>query len=160
MNAMIKHYIPGFSFNTRKIADYANDLSRVQLLTQPMDRGNHFLWILGHITMIRGTMIRLLGGKSGITPEEQQMFGPGSKLTEKDDYPAVEQLLKLFTDRGEELCRLLETADADAMEKESPFRFAFGEKNVGDSIHFLYWHEATHYGELNYIHKLLKKSAE
>jgi hypothetical protein len=153
---MNRHYIQGFELNTRRLTELANTLTREQLLTRP-GNVNPFIWILGHITMIRGTMIKLLGGESGITAEEQKLFGPRSIVLENDGYPQIQELLKLFSQRGAELCRLLETAEPSKMQEESPFKFAFGEKVVGDSINFLYWHEATHYGEMNYLYNMLTK---
>lgn len=154
---MTRSYVQGFEFNTREITGYSNSLTREHMLTRPLGKANHFIWILGHITMIRGTMIKLLGGRSGITPDEQKLFGPGSQLLAHDAYPGTELLLELFSDRGEELCRLLQHVEASKMQEESPFKFAFGEKTVSGAIHFLYWHEATHYGELNYLHKMFSR---
>lgn len=154
---MANVYVPGLRFNTRKITDYTRDLDRQQLLTRPYNNVNHFLWILGHITVIRGNLINMLGGKATIDAEESKLFGSRSEISTQDIYPPAEKILSCFEERGNMLCDLLDNITEEKLREESPFKFAFGEKVLGDTLNFLYWHEVTHYGELNYLHKMLTR---
>lgn len=120
---------------------------------RPEKGANSAHWILGHITYSRLGMLRIAGAPIAPEPWEEN-FHKGVKPDNGGDYPSPSFLVQRFRTAGESLAtRFGEMTEEDAA-KPSPREFPDGSKSVDGAMHFLYFHETYHLGQIGYVRRL------
>jgi hypothetical protein len=153
MNIDFSNIVGSFKTNADLVSKLLSTVPRDQWLSQPADHSNHPLWILGHITVTRGTALKVLGGTW--TARWAALFDRGAKLTEPANYPSIEEIKRAW----EEVTPLLMSALAEASPEvlATPARQGIPsfDRMIGGTIAFLGFHETYHVGQLAYLNKWL-----
>jgi hypothetical protein len=149
----------GFALNTRKITKFVEGLSQEDAFFRPYGQVNSFIWNLGHIAMVRNTIIKILNptAKLDVYEGEKELFGTGATLKPNEDYPAIASLFEHFVKRGEELITLLGTVSDEHLKSESSIKIGPDKRTNEDLIYFFYNHETEHLGEMKVIKNIVTR---
>ncbi len=149
----------GFTLNTRKITKFVEGLSQEDSLFRPYDKVNSFIWNLGHIAMVRNTIIKILNPdvKLELYEGEKELFGTGATIKPNEDYPAIASLLEYFAKRGVELNELLGTVSDEHLQSECAIKFGPNPLTNEGVICFFYNHECEHLGEMKVIKNIVNR---
>jgi uncharacterized damage-inducible protein DinB len=119
--------------------------------------GNSAHWILGHVTQGRRLIARRLGERLAEEPWERS-FGMNSKPDGTPLAPAPELLTAELTAGGERFARLFSAIDeATQRARWGAKSFPDGSESVADALHFLYFHETYHLGQIGLLRRILGK---
>jgi len=119
--------------------------------------GNCAHWILGHVTQSRRMALRRLGVELAREPWEE-LVGMHSKPVGTAGFPPVAALQGEFSARGAELARLLaELGQGEAEAAWGGKPFPDGSRSVNDVLHFLYFHETYHLGQIGLLRRIAGK---
>src|SRR5688572_2197783 len=82
-----------------------NEMTDEQLLARVAGRGNHAVWVVGHLAVVDDNLVATLGGRERtISSEFRTLFGPGSQPSENaGDYPSRAELLEVAAGARERL---------------------------------------------------------
>ena len=149
-NLITKH----FGINYRVIQRQIEGLSHEDSLLQPPFRGNCLNWVLGHMVASRNGVLEALGQDRIWSEEEAAPYIPDSDpITGPDDpHHPFEKLVADFNQSQETIIAALEAAsqaDMDAVVDET---------SIGERLTFLFWHEAYHVGQTEYLRQLAGKN--
>lgn len=142
-----------FSLNHRVIHRQTDGLTHEDSLLQPPFRGNCLNWVLGHIVANRNQVLTLLGEDPIWREEEAASYVSDSEpITSSVKAHRLEKII-------EDLDRSQERLNA-ALERVSPERLAEmeGDSTVGQQLTGLFWHEAYHTGQTEYLRQLAGKN--
>ena len=106
-------------------------------------------WVLGHITHYRAAM---LGKLDGTTTSPLETFAIGTTPPTTCDPPA-DEVVALFQGYGEELVELLPQLTDEQLAADSGRRFAHGNHTVSGMLHYLFFHESYHLGQIGLINR-------
>ena len=111
--------------------------------------------MLGHIVVSRNGVLKLLGEAPIWNEEEAAPYNTGSEpITGPEDphHPLEKIMTALETSQGQILAAL-ERISQDDLNKKST-----DDQTVADRLTGLYWHEAYHVGQTDYLHQLAGKN--
>jgi hypothetical protein len=139
-------------FNSMVLNMRLEGLDREALLTRPGGKGNHLVWLTGHLAASRSYILGFLGADDPVpTDGEKELFGGGVELPDDDPFPPIEELLDRFHQRGEAIAaRLAEMTDEDFAAESDPAG-PFGGNTVGGRLRFMMFHETEHIGQVLYV---------
>jgi len=131
-------------------------LTHEDSLIQPPFRGNCLNWVLGHIAVHRGLMVKALGGEDPVSEDLRRRYGNASEpVRGAADAPySLEQLLAELKGLKEGIEQRLEgrtVADLEAVVDVERGTTA------GSRLAFLAWHEAYHVGQTELLRQLAGK---
>jgi hypothetical protein len=88
-------------------------------LTPPTARGgNHPLWVLGHLTLVEGSVPQVLFGERNPVERWAPLFGPGTEPTDDASaYPAFDEVLRTYHDLRARNMKLLEDLGESALDR-------------------------------------------
>lgn len=144
-----------YRFNTQTAAVITGALGPGDWALRPAGGGNSPHWILGHVVATRRALRRMLGEQLEPAPWEASFSrgaSPGSG--EERDYPAPAELLADLEDSDAHLAPALAGLDAAALRREVGRSFPDGSTTVGGAVHFLYFHETYHLGQLGLLRRM------
>ena len=152
----------GYELNTKRISDTFTKLNTTERHFRPYGNVNSFLWELGHLTLTRNTLIKLLNPAEKLTvrPDEGKLFGFGSQPQAPDAYPSPDEVLAAFQARGARLVELLGSVDPARWEAPSPYPFPNMPPTVVGQVFGLLLHERMHLGEMNVLRNIVVKNRE
>jgi len=142
-----------FSLNHRIIHLQIDGLTHADSLLQPPFRANCLNWVLGHILAARNNALLLLGEEPVWSDQDAAPYTTDSEPITGDG--AGHRLEKIVAD----LDRSQERLEA-ALERVSAEELAQGEgeRSLGERLAGLYWHEAYHTGQTEYLRQLAGKN--
>jgi hypothetical protein len=142
-----------FNLNHRVIHLQIDGLTHADSLLQPPFRANCLNWVLGHVVAARNNALILLGAEPVWSEQEATPYATDSEPITGDG--AGHRLEKLVAD----LDRSQEWLEA-ALERVSAAELARveGEHSLGERLAGLYWHEAYHTGQTEYLRQLAGKN--
>jgi hypothetical protein len=151
-----------YNLNTRRISETFAKLSEAERHFRPYGNINSFVWELGHLTLTRNTLVKLLNPAEKLTilPDEGKLFGFGSQPQVPEAYPNSEELLAAFQSRGARLVELLGSVSAERWEAPSPYPFPNMPPTVVGQVLGLLLHERMHLGEMNVLRNIVVKNRE
>ncbi len=135
------------------------DLSDDQIALQPAAGMNHPAWVLGHLLMVDGSFLTLVGGAApALDANWNAIYGNGSKpVADKSIYKSkqwyIDQMAGVRAQIIERL-KVLTPADMAKPHPDPARRERF--PTIGHMV-FLYgtWHEAYHAGQLSAWRRVL-----
>ncbi len=156
---MLTELQKGHSLNTRKIVKFAEGLSQEEALFRPYDAVNNFLWNLGHVTIVRNTIIKILNptAQLEVYENERELFGNGAALQANDAYPELDFILGHFVKRGEEINALAATVSDEHLQQESSIKIGPDPRTNEALLWFFYNHETEHLGEMKILKNLVNR---
>lgn len=146
-------YAVQFEVLTRWVKDRFMGLTREQVLARPEGKGNPLIWILGHVAMVRGVLVKGFGASdpAPLEPWERELFGMGKELAALERYPESGRLLELLECRGEAIAARLRAVSVEEAARKGPFPVPFGGDTLAAAVHFMSFHEAYHFGQIGYL---------
>lgn len=148
--------IHSLRFNLKYAEELIRDIPE-NILSENAGPGleNHAIFTLGHLVTALGLTIKYLNGTYDISPEWDDLFrrkGPGDpRLPESDlqKYPTSSELLKVLTDKTNQLNLLIEHLPDEELKKPVVWRFASHFPTLGDLLSFMIVsHTSMHLGQL------------
>ncbi len=135
----------GLKLNLRDISDAD---SRVE----PAGGGNSINWVLGHLVMTRGLVLRLAGAAAVSGPELVEIYsGEEGVVFDRSRARPLEQLVAELDASQERLMEALSGLSSEAL--AAPAR----NTTVADLLTFLWFHEGYHSGQLGLLRRLVGK---
>ncbi len=131
-------------------------LTHEDSLIQPPFRGNCLNWVLGHIAVHRGLMVKALGGEDPVSEALRRRYGNDSEpiLGAADDLRSLDQLLDELKQLKVGIEQRLE--DRSAADLDAVIDAERG-TTLGSRLGFLAWHEAYHVGQTELLRQLAGK---
>lgn len=145
---------PRVRFNEQLLGAVTQGMPDAGWATRPPGGGNDAHWILGHLVASRRLMARLAGAAVTEDPWEAA-FGRGA--TPADDagaYPPVGELSAAFVAAGEAISERFPALTAAEAAAPSPRPFPDGSDTIEGALHFLYFHETYHLGQLGLLRRM------
>ena len=141
-----------FGINHRALELNVNGLSHEESLIQPPRGGNCLNWVVGHVAANRNFILGLVGEQPIWSEAEMEPYKRGSAPI-KDGNRArnFEQIVADFSRSQERLTAGLgRLTEQDLAQKK-------GDATVGESLHFLQFHEAYHIGQTGLLRRMAGK---
>ncbi len=130
-----------------------------EMWQQRLGEASHALWIVGHIAMCRRAILRKIGGEIEAEGWEK-MFDMGTLPGDGDGAPEAKTLLDDFRAVGRRIAeRLTAMLPEEAGKETGDDTYPNGSSDLGGYVHFMYWHEAHHIGQVSLIRRALGKPA-
>lgn len=133
------------------------DMADEQLLDRAGGRGNHAMWVLGHIAQSDDALLAALsGGPTQLPAAYGQLFGGGSEPSANlADYPKREDIIAAMTAARERLIVWLNSLDAPTAFAPTPeFLRRFAPDRITAAL-AIAAHEMLHNGQLTAIRSVL-----
>lgn len=147
--------ISDFERNRAIVRRHAEGLTHADGLIQPPGAGNCLNWTLGHLVVHRNKAIQAAGGESMLTEEQIARYTNESDPITADGDDVIDQarLLELLDQSQTRLAETLSGADLEA-----PFETRRGPIPLLQRLHFLYFHDTYHTGQLDLLRQLSGKN--
>ena len=116
---------------------------------------NSLNWVLGHIVASRNEALSYLGAEPVWGDDELAHYKTGSDpITSSDQGLTLDQLRADFDEAQERISARL--AEIPAEELAKIVDTSFGERQMGEHVASLHWHETYHSGQLELLRELTK----
>ncbi len=141
-----------FGINHRAVELNVKGLSHEESLIQPPGGGNCLNWVAGHVVANRNFVLGLLGEQPIWTAEEAEPYKRGSApIQDGARARKFEKILADFSIAQERIrAGLGRLKDEDLGTKK-------GDESLGDTLHFLQFHEAYHIGQMGLLRRMAGK---
>lgn len=135
----------------------AEGLSHEDSLLQLPFRGNCFNWILGHLVVYRGEMLKLFNQAPKFSDEQKAIYERGSEaITDGGQAIDFHTLLALFNATQDQLVELINNAEESFWDEERESSAGKPYK-IGARLAFFLWHESYHSGQTEFLRQLAGK---
>jgi len=142
-----------FSVNHRIIHRQIEGLTHEDSLRQLPFRGNCLNWVLGHIMASRNRVLTLLGQEPVWSEAETAPYVSGSEpITSGENAHRLEKIVADLDRSQEQIEAGLKQVSPEDLAR------AAGDQSVGEALAGLYWHEAYHTGQTEYLRQLAGKN--
>lgn len=137
-------------------------LSEAEMLTQPTaGRGNHGLWVLGHVTWTDAAILYGYVKKGQTSPLEDWtgLFGRGSEpVADAGKYPTKAEILARWDKIRQEVNDTLDRLSDEELARPTGADAELF-KTVGNCLAALAIHQAFHTGQVSVVRRALGKGA-
>jgi hypothetical protein len=134
-------------FNIAYLIRTLEGLPKEKYLVRPENRGNHVIWLLGHLVLNRGEIVEILGGDPA-TRDLGNLFARGTRpLSDQSQYPEPDKLMKRYIRLASITDHLLKNCDESLLDRPSWGQF----ETVGQNLIYSYMHETHHIGQITYV---------
>ena len=142
-----------FRANTDIISKAIADVRPEDWFRKPGDDSNHLMWLLGHVVVHRGLVLKTLGGQwdSSWAP----LFARGTQRVDDAEYPSVEEMNAAWSQISEQLKTALREPPEDVLTKPASEGSPSFDKKLSGSVAFLAFHDAYHTGQVSFLRKWL-----
>jgi uncharacterized damage-inducible protein DinB len=129
------------------------DVSPEDWFRKPGDDSNHLMWLLGHVVVHRGLVLKTLGG------QWERSWGPlfvrGSERVDDAEYPTIDEMREAWSQISEQLKNTFRETPEDVLTKPVAEGLPSFDKKVSGTIAFLAFHDAYHTGQVSFLRKWL-----
>jgi len=116
---------------------------------------NSVLWLMAHITVSENWLLLVCTGGEKVSIPWASQFGLGSLVPEKEDYPSIEEIKKMFDHVHQKSINYVRKLTDNDLEKPTINGIDFGgEDSVRAIIKHAIRHECSHAGQLGWLCKL------
>ncbi|MGA3034890.1 MAG: DinB family protein [Terracidiphilus sp.] len=139
-----------FKTNDGLIAKALDGLSPADLQSPLTSKNNSILWLAGHVTETRASLLRSLG-----EPADTgwgKLFSRGAALEEVGRYPSIDEIHSVSDRIGRQLHAKLDALDDSQLAKPANITLP-NTKTIADQIAFFSFHESYHVGQVAYVRK-------
>jgi uncharacterized damage-inducible protein DinB len=142
-----------FRANTDIISKAIADVRPEDWFRKPGDDSNHMLWLLGHVIVHRGHVLKTLGAQwdSPWAP----LFARGSQRVDEAEYPPVDEMLAAWKQISQQLKTALREAPEEVLTQPAPEGPPSFDKKVSGTVAFYAFHDTYHTGQLSFVRKWL-----
>ena len=142
-----------FRTNTDIINRAIADVRSEDWFRKPGDDSNHLMWLLGHVVVHRGLVLKTLGGQWDSA--WASLFARGSERVDDSEYPAVDEMLAAWGQISEQLKTALREVPEEVLHKPAPEGPPSFDKKLSGSVAFLAFHDTYHTGQVSFLRKWL-----
>src|SRR3954452_24257180 len=107
-----------FRTNTDIINKAIADVQTEDWFRTPGDDSNHMMWLLGHVVIHRGQVLKVLG--VDWNSSWASLFARGSQRVDEAKYPTVDELRAAWDEISQQLNSTLREPAADVLTKAAP----------------------------------------
>ncbi len=144
-------------FSRSNLLSFMEDIPADQMCHQPVEGGNHTLWIAGHLAQTDDFFLTALAGRAPACPASYRtLFGMGSQpVNDPAAYPCLDDIKAQLDARRTDLVAWLKSLSLDQLAAPLTGDLAgFAPAHVA-LAGALAWHEGLHTGQLTFIRKSL-----
>lgn len=153
MTAQLEALATRFRFNEGLLKMATDGFEAGTWATAPTTGGNTAHWILGHVTHARHGLLRMAG--MDLPQEEWEApFGKDAVPTDGSDYLPADELLAKFRAAGETISSHFAAITDEASDASIGRQFPDGSSTVGGALHFMYFHETYHLGQIGLLRRM------
>ena len=142
-----------FRANTDIINKAIADVKPEDWFRQPGDDSNHLMWLLGHVVVHRGLVLKTVGAEWNAS--WASLFARGRERVDAAQYPSIEEMRDAWSQVSEQLKATLNESPAEVLAKPSAEGVPSFDKQVSGSVAFLAFHDAYHTGQISFLRKWL-----
>jgi hypothetical protein len=141
-----------FKISTEVINRAIADVKPDDWFRKPGDDSNHLMWLLGHLVVHRGHVLKTLG--QPWDSSWKSLFARGSEHVGDTEYPSIEEMMDSWSKTSEQLRAALRES-SDVLERPAPEGPPSFDKKVSGTVAFYAFHDAYHAGQLSFLRKWL-----
>jgi uncharacterized damage-inducible protein DinB len=149
---MKDHFLRAAAVNSEYCHKLVADLPDELMAEQPFPGMNHAAWVLGHLTFVADSMIRVFDLPFEMPKERAELFNLASKpINERGRYPSKADLLAAYDKAYARITETVKNASAESLDREFPNpKLRAQLPTVGVAmVHVLTSHHALHLGQLS-----------
>jgi|ERR1700752_770021 len=139
--------------NTDIINKAIADVKAEDWFRTPGDDSNHLMWLLGHVVVHRGLVLKNLG--LDWNPSWAPLFARGADRVDDAAYPSIDEMRNAWNQISEQLKTTLNESADDVFAKPVPAGLPSFDKKVSGLVAFLAFHDAYHTGQVSFLRKWL-----
>lgn len=142
-----------FRTNTDIINKAIADVRPEDWFRAPGDDSNHLMWLLGHVVVHRGQVLKTLGvdWNSSWAP----LFARGAQRGDDAQYPTVDEMRAAWDEISEQLKATLREPAADVLTRPAPEGPPSFDKKLSGTVAFYAFHDTYHTGQVSFLRKWL-----
>jgi uncharacterized damage-inducible protein DinB len=142
-----------FRANTDIISKAIVDVGPEDWFRKPGDDSNHLMWLLGHVVVHRGYVLKHLGleWESSWLP----LFARGSQQADDREYPTVDKMREAWSQISEQLKTALRGVSPEVLAKPAPEGPPSFDKKISGTVAFFAFHDTYHTGQISFLRKWL-----
>jgi uncharacterized damage-inducible protein DinB len=141
-----------FKINTEVINRAITDVKPDDWFRKPGDNSNHLMWLLGHLVVHRGHVLKTLG--QPWHSSWASLFARGAEHVGDTEYPSVEEMMDSWKKISEQLRAALRES-GDVLENPAPEGPPSFDKKISGTVAFYAFHDAYHAGQVSFLRKWL-----
>ncbi len=149
---MIKHLLTAAAVNLEYGKKLVAGIPDDKMCVQPAPGMNHAAWVIGHLTYVADSMIKVWDQNPTMPREWVELFNLASKPSDdRGRYPSKDELLGAYEKAYARLVEAVKNAPAEAFDREFPnpkLRPTLPTVGVA-MIHILTSHHGLHLGQLS-----------
>ena len=140
------------TFSDRATMQLIEDM-RDAALTQPTPRGgNHPLWVLGHLTLVEGSVRHTILGEPNPAAKWAPLFAPGTEPTkDASAYPPFDEVMRTYRELRAKNLQLLEELGEAGLDRPTvspPKGLEDMLRTAGDVFLVIGMHQMFHRGQV------------
>ena len=142
-----------FRTNTDIVNKAIADVNPEDWFRKPGEDSNHLMWLVGHVVVHRGLVLKTLG--SQWDSSWASLFTRGSERVDDAEYPTVDEMRNAWSQISEQLKAALREPPEDVLTRDAAEGVPSFDKKVSGTVAFLAFHDAYHTGQLSFLRKWL-----
>jgi DinB superfamily len=142
-----------FKINTEVVNRAIADVKPDDWFRTPGDDSNHLMWLLGHLVVHRGHVLKTLGLEW--ESSWASLFARGAERVAAAEYPPVEEMTNAWLQISDQLRAALREPPADVLAKPSSEGAPSFDKKLSGTVAFYAFHDAYHAGQMSFLRKWL-----
>jgi len=142
-----------FRANTDIISKAIADVRSEDWFRKPGEDSNHLMWLLGHLVVHRGHVLKTLGGQWDSS--WASLFARGAQRGEDAEYPTIEEMRAAWSEISEQLKAALREAPEEVLTKPAPEGPPSFDKKLSGTVAFFAFHDTYHAGQVSFLRKWL-----
>lgn len=156
MNAK-EHAVTVLNFARDQTNQLLEDIPQDKFLHQPVEGGNHALWVVGHLAVSDDFLAGLYDGGAPKLPEAyDKLFGMGSKPTnDAAAYPPLAEVRQHLAATRKRVLAAVQAADDATLNSPLPDEIEGFASDRLAALFNIAWHEGLHTGQIAVIRRSL-----
>ena len=152
---LARMYEVSYGAINRNLEDVSNDES----LVRPAPGGNSLNWVLGHIVVHRGTVLKMIGHRPVFEGEQAKPYMRGSHPDGTERYLDLATLRGLLSDAHQELIPALSGMTEEQLACDVPKEFHRPPLagSIANALSRLNFHESYHAGQIALLRRIAGK---
>jgi DinB superfamily len=142
-----------FKANTDIISKAIADVQPEDWFRTPGDDSNHLMWLLGHVVIHRGQVLKTLG--NDWNSSWAALFTRGSQRVDNAEYPTVAEMRAAWGEISQQLKAALREPSPDVLTKPTPEGPPSFDKTLSGTVAFYAFHDTYHAGQVSFLRKWL-----
>ena len=142
-----------FRFNTDIIGKAIDGVRNEDWFRAPGDDSNHLMWLLGHVVVHRGQVLKILG--VDWNSSWASLFAPGSQRVDDAEYPTVDEMRAAWAEISQQLKAARGEISPDVLTRPAPQGPPSFDKQVSGTVAFYAFHDTYHTGQVSFLRKWL-----